>query len=299
MNDAGASLSKPPVQVPSFDELMRPTLQALRAMGGSATNEELLAKVIELEGYPPEVQAFQHSDNRQTKLNYNLAWAKTYLKRVGAIENSSRGVWSLTKDGEQLTSADILGVPSRVRRQVADEKRAKQLIEPEGGPALDIEAEEIEATEPHWKDQLLTVLRGISPAAFERLAQRLLREAGFLKVEVTGRSGDGGIDGIGVLRVNLLSFQVLFQCKRYQGNVGAGAIRDFRGAMVGRSDKGLMITTGTFTPDAKREATRDGAPAIDLIGGDQLCDLLKQLKLGVRTEMVEKMTVESGWFDAL
>jgi restriction system protein len=143
------------------------------------------------------------------------------------------------------------------------------------------------------------VVRGLSPDAFERLAQRLLREAGFLKVEVTGRSGDGGIDGIGVLRINLLSFQVLFQCKRYQGSVGAGAIRDFRGAMVGRSDKGLLITTGTFTADAKREATRDGAPAIELIDGDQLCDLLKQLKLGVRTEMVEKMTVEPVWFDSL
>jgi restriction system protein len=118
-------------------------------------------------------------------------------------------------------------------------------------------------------------------------------------VEVTGKSGDGGIDGIGVLRVNLQSFQVLFQCKRYQGSVAAGAIRDFRGAMVGRSDKGLFITTGTFTPDAKREATRDGAPAIDLIDGDLLCDLLKQLKLGVQTEMVERMLVEQAWFDGL
>jgi restriction system protein len=159
--------------------------------------------------------------------------------------------------------------------------------------------EEAETAEAYWKDELLDVVRALTPAAFERLAQRLLREAGFLKVEVTGRSGDGGIDGIGLLRVNLLSFQVLFQCKRYQGSVGASAIRDFRGAMVGRSDKGLLITTGTFTPDAKREATRDGAPAIDLIDGDQLCDLLKQLKLGVRTEMVEKMTVEPVWFDSL
>ncbi len=125
----------------------------------------------------------------------------------------------------------------------------------------------------------------------------MLREAGFLKVEVTGRGGDGGIDGIGVLRVDLLSFQALFQCKRYQGS--AGAVRDFRGAMVGCSDKGLMITTGTFTPDAKREATKDGAPAVDLIDGDQLCDLLKQLKLGVRAELVERMTVEAGWFSGI
>jgi restriction system protein len=167
------------------------------------------------------------------------------------------------------------------------------------GSAVELnDGTEVEAGEPYWKDELLAVVRGLKPDAFERLAQRLLREAGFLKVEVTGRSGDGGIDGIGVLRVNLLSFQVLFQCKRYQGSVGAGAIRDFRGAMVGRSDKGLLITTGTFTPDAKREATRDGAPAIELIDGDQLCDLLRQLKLGVRTEMVEKMTVEPVWFDS-
>lgn len=298
MNDARENPSKP-VQVPSFDELMWPTLQALRAMGGSATNEELLARVIELESYASDVQAVQHSDNRQTKLNYNLAWAKTYLKKDGAIQNSSRGVWSLTKIGEQLTATDVIGVPSRVRKQVADDKRARELPLTDESPAANIEAEEIEATEPHWKDQLLTVLKAVAPDAFERLAQRLLREAGFLKVEVTGRSGDGGIDGIGVLRVNLLSFQVLFQCKRYQGSVGAGALRDFRGAMVGRSDKGIFITTGTFTPDAKREATRDGAPAIDLIDGDQLCDLLKHLKLGVRTEMVEKMTVEPNWFNGL
>ena len=298
MNDAEAIFSKP-VEVPSFDELMWPTLEALRAMGRSATNEELLAKIIELEAYPPYVQAFQHSDNRQTKLNYNLAWAKTYLKKVGAMDNSSRGIWSLTKVGEQLTPEEVLLVPARVRKQVFDGKRPKELANPEENPAAVVEAEELEATEPPWKDQLLTVLRGIAPDAFERLAQRLLREAGFLKVEVTGRSGDGGIDGIGVLRVNLLSFQVLFQCKRYQGSVGSGAIRDFRGAMVGRSDKGLIITTGTFTSDAKREATRDGAPAIDLIDGDQLCDLLKQLKLGIRTELVEKMTVEPDWFNRL
>jgi restriction system protein len=139
----------------------------------------------------------------------------------------------------------------------------------------------------------------LHPQAFERLAQRILREAGFIRVEVTGRSGDGGIDGIGVLRVNLLSFHVLFQCKRYQSTVGAGVIRDFRGAMVGRSDKGVIITTGTFTPDARREATRDGAPAIDLIDGDLLCDLLKDHRLGVHTEMVEQVTVQPNWFTDL
>jgi restriction system protein len=283
--------------VPTFDRLMSPALQALKDIGGSATNEELLNKIIERERIPPEVQSIQHTDHRQTRLNYNLAWAKTYLKKVGAIDNSRRGVWSITKIGEAMTTTEIEAVPAKVRRQVAEERR-QRTEEAEAEVEAEVEGEEVVGA-GYWKNQLLDVLRGLSPEAFERLAQRLLREAGFIKVEVTGRSGDGGIDGIGVLRVNLLSFQVLFQCKRYQGSVGATAIRDFRGAMVGRSDKGLFLTTGTFTPDAKREATRDGAPAIDLIDGDQLCDLLRQLKLGVQTEMVERVAVAADWFKDL
>jgi restriction system protein len=136
----------------------------------------------------------------------------------------------------------------------------------------------------------------LRPDAFERLAQRLLRESGFTKVEVTGRSGDGGIDGTGVLRVNLLSFHVLFQCKRYNGTVGAGVVRDFRGAMVGRADKGLIVTTGTFSPEAKREATRDGAPAIDLLDGEALCDLLKDLRIGVDVKQAEEVTLDEAAF---
>jgi len=121
-------------------------------------------------------------------------------------------------------------------------------------------------------------------------------DSGFIKVEITGRSGDGGIDGIGVLNVSLLSFHVLFQCKRWKGSVGASAIRDFRGAMVGRTDKGLVMTTGTLTTDARKEATRDGAPAIDLVDGEKLCELLKKLKIGVSTRLVEHVVVEQDAF---
>src|SRR3712207_5866660 len=118
-----------------------------------------------------------------------------------------------------------------------------------------------------WRDQLLDVLTSMKSDGFERLAQRLLREAGFISATVTGRSGDGGIDGLGVYRMSLVSFPVFFQCKRYVGSVGSSAVRDFRGAMAGRGDKGLLITTGTFTAEAKAEATRDGAPPLDLIDG--------------------------------
>lgn len=150
-----------------------------------------------------------------------------------------------------------------------------------------------------WRDVLLDALLAIPPSRFERLCQRLLRESGFTKVEVTGRSGDGGIDGIGVLRISLLSFQVFFQCKRYKGSVGAEEVRSFRGAMVGRTDKGLLITTGTYTSGAKKEATRDGAPVIDLIDGDQLCVLLKDLKLGVSTQQVEEVSIDPQWFSEI
>ncbi|QPC94792.1 restriction endonuclease [Mesorhizobium sp. INR15] len=278
------------LQVPAYSQMMWPAIDALKELGGSAANDELLTKVIEVMRLPPEVQNIPHTGGRQSKVSYNLHWAKTYLKKAGYVDNSVRGVWALTDAGETCTQQSVALVPALVRKMAADAK--KNGLGDGEEPVVDA----VDALEVNWKDQLLDCLKSIKPDAFERLSQRLLREAGFIKVEVTGRSGDGGIDGIGVLRLNLLSFQVLFQCKRYSGSVGPSTIRDFRGAMVGRSDKGLLITTGTFTAEAKKEATRDGAPAIELIDGEQFCDLLKQLKLGVATEMVERVVVDPSWF---
>ena len=156
-----------------------------------------------------------------------------------------------------------------------------------------------EALEPDWQEQALTAMAAMKPDAFERLCQRILRKSGFTRVEVSGRSGDGGIDGIGVLRVNLVSFHVFFQCKRWKGSVGASVVRDFRGAMVGRADKGLIITTSTFTAEARREATRDGAPAIDLVDGEALCRLLKDQQLGVTVKFVEEVQVEPKFFSSI
>ena len=117
----------------------------------------------------------------------------------------------------------------------------------------------------------------------ERFCQRLLRESGFQEVSITGRSGDGGIDGIGILQVNaLVSFKVLFQCKKYAGSVTPSHVRDFRGAMTGRADKGIIITTGSFTSDARKEAVRDGAPPIELVDGEKLATMLDKLELGLK-----------------
>ena len=276
------------IKAPTFDELILPALTAMKALGGSATHEELLEKIIELEHIPEAVQNIMHTE-RQTKLSYNLAWAKTYLGKAGAFENPSHGVWAITEKGKGIKEPQAKQIPIEIRKLYKLEKDKKHKEEPQ--------ADDLPPELKDWKDGLLAVLTNqIKPDAFERLSQRILRESGFVKVEVTGRSGDGGIDGVGVLRLALLSFQVYFQCKKYKGSVSAGAIRDFRGAMVGRTDKGLFISTGTFTSEAKKEATRDGAPAIDLIDGDLLCDLLKNLKLGVATRMVEEVSVDPEWF---
>jgi restriction system protein len=268
-------------KVPTFDELMWPTLQALKDTDGSASNQELLARVVQVMELPEKIQNMPYRNG--TLLDDRLHWARTFLRKVGAIDSSERGVWSITPVGRALSESDVKNIPARVREM--DRKKGPQPDQNALDPPDDGQSDET------WQDQLLLVLQAISPDAFQRLSQRILRESGFVKVEVKGKSGDGGIDGIGILRVNLLSFQVFFQCKRYKDSVSAGAIRDFRGAMVGRTDKGLLITTGRFTPDAKREATRDGAPQIELIDGEQLCELLKALKLGVKTEMVEHVTV--------
>ncbi|KZL19435.1 restriction endonuclease [Pseudovibrio sp. WM33] len=291
---------------PDLSQLMLATVEALRKLGGSASIHEMDETVIEREGVSEEEQAILMPNGRYQRLNYYLAWARTYLKRGGALENSSRGVWALTERGETISSRDetfaIWELVNQEEKERARQKRraAKKTGKP--APARsELPSNVIEETDDYsdWKSELLEKLKSIDPSAFERLSQRLLREAGFVKVEVRGKTGDGGIDGVGVLRVNLVSFQVYFQCKRYKGSVGAKEIRDFRGALQGRADKGLFITTGTFTSQASDEATRDGAIAIDLIDGDRLCELLKQFDLGVKTEMIEKVTVTGEWFGAI
>ena len=164
-------------------------------------------------------------------------------------------------------------------------------------PTVDLASE---VRDEAWRDELLKILLALPSAAFERVCQRLLRESGFVEVRVTGRSGDGGIDGVGVVRLGgLLGFPVLFQCKRYRGTVGASAIRDFRGAMIGRADRGLVLTTGTFSHEARGEATRDGAPPIDLVDGERLLDKLKELSLGVEITMVERVSVLPLFFQEI
>jgi len=288
--------------VPPYHELLWPALQAVGELGGSASISEIVETVIKREGFSDAQQAVLHNDGPETEIGYRLAWARTYLKGMGLLTNSSRGVWALTDNGTALLtdpsatdnqrSERILELRARYLTNLRTARKTR-LPQDDGEPD-----DEQLPTERSWKEQLLEQLMSMAPDAFERLAKRLLREADFDSVNVTGKSGDGGIDGLGVYRLGLVSFPVFFQCKRYRGSVSPSAVRDFRGAMAGRGDKGLLITTGTFTADAKKEATRDGAPPIDLIDGDRLCELLKRYDLGVRTTIrtVEDVGIDAAFF---
>ena len=269
--------------IPTYDSMMPSLIQALQDLGGSGTIEELENKVAELLKLLDEQLEVMHDPEKrgQSEFSYRLAWTRSYLKRYGLIENSGRGVWALTAKGMKASNVD----EKEIVRTVREHFRAR------GQSKVEEDALEVSQT---WSDELLALLQQMPADAFERLVQRLLRESGFTQVEVTGRSGDGGVDGHGIMRLGgLLSFHVIFQCKRYQHAVSPSQVRDFRGAMVGRADKGLLVTTGTFTKDAIREATRDGAPAIDLIDGEALITKLKELGLGVKTQKIE---VEHGSF---
>jgi len=268
--------------IPKRSDLFVVTIEALKILGGSGSISEINEEVIKLLNLPDKLINLPHKTNtgvtdNRTELEYELAWARTHLKKKGLIEKSARGIWALVdfSQSEQITIEKL------------DKPEEKEQIE-----------EDNFDEEFKWKNDLLKVLtEQITPAEFERLFQRILRESGFEQVEVTGRTNDGGIDGRGIARINgILSFHILFQCKRYKNSVGAKEIRDFRGAMVGRTDKGLFVTTGKFTREAIKEANRDGAPIIDLVDGDKLAEKLKELKLGIEIVMVEKVIVNKDWF---
>lgn len=284
--------------VPTFDAMLLPTVQALKMLGGSGTTEEIYDKVAQILNLPDHVLEIPHGSTSQGAVEYRLAWSRTYLKKYGLIENSARGVWSLIStsiDLDYLDAKDIVKSVKEADKKKIAPKDALVSVEVSDDLESGVSAEALE--EIAWHQQLHNLLLSLSPDAFERLTQRMLRESGFIQVQVTGKSGDGGIDGVGIARINgFLSFHVLFQCKRYQGSVTASQVRDFRGAMQGRTDKGLLITTGTFTRDAMKEATRDGAPPIDLIDGEQLVLRLKELGLGIKITMIESVEVDTSWF---
>jgi len=277
-----------------YDELINPVLKALHSLGGSGTNSEIEEKIIEDLNLSEEEIEDIHRGNI-TKLHYRSAWAKNYLKNYGLIENSERGIWALNSDGLKTFEVDSNDVKKKVQNSQKKERTSKVKI---NRSKKDKDENNLEENDIDWREDLLNTIKEMPPASFERLCQRFLRELGFQNVIVTGQPNDGGIDGKGLLKLGgVLSFHVVFQAKRYKEVVSPNVIRDFRGSMSANVDKGLVITTGRFTREAQKEAHRDGALPIDLIDGEELVEKLKELKMGVNIQLVEKVSLVKSWFE--
>ncbi len=283
---------------PQFVQYFEHVISALKELGNSgrpAEVRELISQKLKLS----DAKRNEQISSGGSRFENQVAWAKFYLSKDGYIDSSKRGVWSLTEKGisSNLTPKNYQEILERVREQVKDstsiaEDDFKVSEEKTAPPDIGI------SIPNDYRSELLEIIRKLPPVGFEKLCQRLLRESGFQQVEVTGRTGDGGIDGRGILQINpLLSMQVIFQCKRYNAKtaISAPQIRDFRGAMAGRTDKGIFLTTSTFTAEARKEAFREGASPIELVDGEKLVDMFVQLELGLVPKTVYE--VDTHFFD--
>ncbi len=266
-------------EIPNYATLIEATFSALKLLGGSGKNDEINSKVAEILELSNEVQDIPHLNSSSlSEVNYRCAWARTILKNYGALENSARSVWTIKPEFTGIDSVD--GAIVEKFRNIKSEKTqkfdtAEEKMEEQG---VDV-PEEVKP----WRKRLYEVLINMDPYGFERLTQRVLRECGFTNVVVTKKSGDGGIDGTGKLKINgIFSFNIAFQCKRYQGSVGAGDIRDFRGSLTTDIEKGVFITTGSFSNPAIEEASNPGKQQIDLIDGEEFITKLAEFGIGVK-----------------
>lgn len=286
--------SRKAVMCPRYKELINPAFKAMQELGGSCTNDEMLEKVISMLKIPEETVDLLHTGSTvKTELDYQLAWARTYMKSYGAITNTKRSVWMIMPEYAKCEKLDVAAVIKRASEKYTGSPTPPAASSDKTPVEVNNSNEDVPPELEPWRTELDSILHAMDPFAFERLAQLLLRECGFSQVSVTKKTGDGGIDGTGKLRINgIFSFNVAFQCKRFKGSVSAGDIRDFRGSLTTNIEKGLFITTGSFTRAAREEASSAGKQQIDLIDGEEFINKLLEYRLGVKEKTVFEVDQE-------
>lgn len=271
-----------------FLRYLNPVLQVLRNNGGVGAASEIIDAVIDHLKIP-EAEVEQTIPSGQSRVRNQIQWARYYLSRAGLVDSPKSGVWRLTQEGSQttLTHEQANALVQKIVREYQDSKKNKDKVE-----SVKNEDVAIVEDEEHSED-LLETLKALSPKGFERICKRLLTEIGIHDIQITGGAGDQGIDGIGRIRLNdVVNFNIVFQCKRYKETVAPGMVRDFRGSMQGRAEKGLILTTGRFTGEAQKEASRDGVPPIELIDGERLVNLFEKYELGLKPKTVYELVPE-------
>ncbi|MFN6177386.1 MAG: restriction endonuclease [Flavobacteriales bacterium] len=264
---------------------MNPVLHVLRNNGGVGSASEIIDAVIE-HLHIPDAEVEQTIPSGQSRVRNQIQWARYYLAKAGLVDSPKSGVWRMTQEGQQTNLSDdqAYALFQRVLKEYQGSKKKTSNIKNEDNALVEDE----EHTE-----SLLDTLKGLTPAGFERICKRLLTEIGIHDIQITGGAGDQGIDGIGRIRLNdVVNFNIVFQCKRYKETVSPALVRDFRGSMQGRAEKGLILTTGRFTQEAQKEANRDGVPPIELIDGERLVSLFEKYELGLKPKTVYELVPE-------
>lgn len=278
---------------PKFVRYFEAVLDALRDLGSSARANEVIEWISQNREVPAE-ESERLTKGGQTVFENRVHWARFYLVKAGLIDSTVRGLWVLTENGRatKLSTAEALELFKRLSKQFQADRKSKPEqdnadtavddSEGEDAPTSGIPGVDNYINLSETRQTLIRKLHELSDVGFEHFCAAVLRHVGFGNVTVTQRSHDRGVDGEGFLQINrFVKTKVMFQCKRYQGSVGSDKIQAFRGAIHGRAERGIVITTGTFTSSAKAEAARENATPIELVDIDKLLDLLIEEKLGV------------------
>jgi len=278
-----------------FVKWFGPLLDALRDLGDSGKPREVSSRIAQNLHLPDEVLD-ETLKSGVSRFHNQVAWARQYLVWEGLLDSSKHGTWRLTPKGKETSITEEeardsfkkwVAIHQKARKEAAESRQVDNVEEQEESSPEEFESKK--------EIGLLDVLRGLSPIGFEKVTRELLRESGFENVEITGGSADDGIDGFGTLEINpFVSFKVLFQCKRYgaKNTVSRSQVGDFRNAMIGRAEKGIIITTSSFSNAAIQEATRDGAPPVELVDGSKLVEMFQKVELGVTKKTVFSVDIQ-------
>ena len=292
------------MDIPTRNDMVRPILTMVNDDGEAVHRKRVTEALADLFASTDEekkalLETREILSGGHTKFVNEASWAISRLLYCGLLARPKRGYYQITNSGRGVlkSEADLWVVTGGMRkeRQQAKKKKAEE-------EKADDQVECLGADD--WRGDLLNILKNMPPDAFERLCKELLEKAGCTQVEITGGPGDNGIDGRALIDLaGLLSVTVLFQCKRVAGTISPRVVRDFRGAIGGSAEKGIIFTTGRFSGNAQEEAQKVGTTPIALIDGELLTQKMKELDLGVSTKKetveIEAVSVDEGWFDSL
>lgn len=291
------------VSLPSVKELYNPVLCALHNLGGEGTNQSIDAEVSRILSLSEEQLSVEYKSRRTSVVLDRIGWARSHLKIAGLLDSPRRKTWALTKLGMSTTKLDPREVGRAIRkgrtpRENTGQPKPKNIhLDTDSLARADV-AEVFQSADA-WQDELHDILHGMSPQSFARFFEHIFREEGIDQVEVVNTSGNGEIEGT-MVSGGFLSFRVAFRFTTRNNLIGSQEVDRFRRfVQSSRADKGILITTGSYTQEAIRDSMRRPNPTIELLDGEQFLERLKERSLGITTRqvIVEQVVVDRSFFD--